>query len=49
VPLTKHGPDVVNFLINDPSAPPVTYRCRPGPEVRDNAEYVFGRLQSEAR
>ena len=45
--MTKQGRDVVNFLLNDPSAPTVTYRYRPGPEVRDGAEYLFSRLQAE--
>ena len=46
-PMTKQHRDVVNFLINDPSAPTVTYRYRPGPQVRASAEYVFARLQAE--
>jgi cell filamentation protein len=45
--MTKQGRDVVNLLINDRTAPTVTYRYRPGPQVRDSAEYVFGRLQAE--
>lgn len=46
-PMTKRGPDVVNHLINDSSAPTVVYKYRPGPQVRDNAEYLFDRLQAE--
>lgn len=46
-PMTKRGRDVVNFLVNDPAAPTVQYRYRPGPQVRDSAEYVFARLQAE--
>lgn len=46
-PMTKQGRDVVNFLINDSSAPTIEYRYRPGPQVRDSAEYVFARLQAE--
>lgn len=46
-PMTKRHRDVVNFLINDPNAPTIEYRYRPGPQVRDSAEYVFARLQAE--
>ncbi|MCC9184813.1 Fic/DOC family protein [Mycolicibacterium mageritense] len=46
-PMTKRGPDVVNFDVNDPAAPKVTYHYRPGPQVRDSAEYVFDRLKAE--
>lgn len=46
-PMTKQHRDVVNFLLNDPSAPTVTYRYRPGPQVSDSAEYLFSRLQAE--
>ena len=46
-PMTKQGRDVVNFLVNDSTAPTVQYRYRPGPQVRDSAEYVFARLQAE--
>ena len=45
--MTKRHRDVVNFLINDPNAPTIEYRYRPGPQVRDGAEYVFARLQAE--
>lgn len=45
-PMTKRHRDVVNFLINDPNAPTIEYRYRPGPQVRDSAEYVFARLQA---
>ncbi|MFL0243256.1 Fic/DOC family protein [Mycobacterium sp. SMC-17] len=45
--MTKRGPDVVHHLINDSSAPTVVYKYRPGPQVRDNAEYLFDRLQAE--
>ncbi|GAB4995671.1 hypothetical protein MAHJHV58_48490 [Mycobacterium avium subsp. hominissuis] len=46
-PMTKPGRDVVNFLLNDPAAPTVTYRYRPGPQVRDGAQYLFDRLTAE--
>ncbi|WP_148684945.1 Fic/DOC family protein [Mycolicibacterium tusciae] len=46
-PMTKKHADVVNFLINDPNAPIIEYRYRPGPQVRDSAEYVFARLQAD--
>jgi len=46
-PMIKKARDVVNFLVTDPSAPMVSYRYRPGPQVRDNAEYLFDRLAAE--
>lgn len=45
--MTKRGPDIVNFAVGDPAAPVVPYYYRPGPEVRQSAEYVFARLQDE--